>query len=81
MVVEICGPGDVTDVIVDGEVVMEGGKVRTLDEKAVPHGGAEGCRRHLEARTGMIQKQTPCIARSGCREQNFLGVHPAEKTR
>lgn len=35
MVVEICGPGDVTDVIVDGEVVMEGGKVRTLDEKAV----------------------------------------------
>lgn len=32
---EVCGPGDVTDVVVDGEVVVEDGKVKTLDEKAV----------------------------------------------
>lgn len=35
LVAEVCGPGDVTDVIVDGEVVVEGGKVKTVDEKAV----------------------------------------------
>ncbi len=35
LVVEVCGPGDVTDVVVDGEVVVEAGKVKTLDEKAV----------------------------------------------
>ncbi len=35
VVAEACGPGDVTDVIVDGEVLMEGGKVRSFDEKAV----------------------------------------------
>jgi 5-methylthioadenosine/S-adenosylhomocysteine deaminase len=35
LVAEVCGPGDVTDVVVDGEVLMEGGKVKTLDEKAV----------------------------------------------
>ena len=35
IVAEACGPGDVTDVIVDGEVLMEGGKVRSFDEKAV----------------------------------------------
>ncbi|MFQ5693661.1 MAG: amidohydrolase family protein [Nitrospinota bacterium] len=32
---EVCGPGDVTHVVVDGELVVEGGKVKTLDEKAV----------------------------------------------
>ena len=35
VVAETCGPGDVTDVIVDGEVLMEGRKVRSFDEKAV----------------------------------------------
>ena len=34
-VAEVCGPGDVTDVVVDGEVLMEGGKVKSVDEKAV----------------------------------------------
>ena len=34
-VAEVCGPGDVTDVVVDGEVLMEGGKVKSVDEKTV----------------------------------------------
>lgn len=35
IVTEVSGPGDVTDVVVDGEILMEGGKVLSVDEKGI----------------------------------------------
>jgi 5-methylthioadenosine/S-adenosylhomocysteine deaminase len=35
IITEVSGPRDVTDVVVDGEVLMEGGKVLSIDEKKV----------------------------------------------